>query len=536
MEYAYRQMEKIIDDVLLSIDFLDVLCFGFAMKMDQWLFTTIIAGKIKKIDPTIPIVIGGISSKDNAIAYLENFSHFDYATWSEGEIPLLELVRYLERTIDVSALNDVSNLAYRNDSEIRVSNKRNSRYLDLTNLILFPDYSEFFSLKVKLNINREAYISIEASRGCHWSRCHFCYLNTDYQYRLKAIDKIVMEIRHMINTYKVFKFQFLDNDLVGKDIEHFNVLLDSFIEIRKEYPNFLIILAEIITKDLDYATIKKMFDAGIGYAQIGYESPSSALLRKIDKKNTFSSNLLYIKFANFYKIKLGGVNVITSLPEETTEDIIEASSNLRFLRFFLDPNTFYHTLVPLSVNSSSRYYRGVKKDDSAWVLHKLVHIVLGDTFDKECQWKLLEFVRPIHDIQWKCFNMIEKYYLINKHTYRIERNENKILYNEYINNKNTKSLVWDADSLEVEVLCRTNNKPRSFKELHSELVVLAVERKRSIPDEVTLSSSLKFLYDEGLVYYDRNSNDGEDGNNFENIVSVIAICSETIMRDEDSGY
>jgi radical SAM superfamily enzyme YgiQ (UPF0313 family) len=532
MEHAYWQMEKIIDDVLLSIDFLDVLCFGFSMKMDQWLFATIIAEKIKNVYPAIPIIIGGINSKDNAIAYLENFSHFDYATWGEGETPLLELVGYIERTNDAATLNDVSNVVYRNDSEIRVSDKRNSRYLNLSDLILFPDYLDFFSLKVKLNIVRETYIPIEASRGCHWNRCHFCYLNTDYRYRLKAIDKIALEIRHMINTYKVFKFQFLDNDLVGKDIGHFNLLLDSFIEIRKEYPNFLITLAEIITKDLDYATIAKMFNAGIEYAQIGYESPSSALLKKIDKKNTFSSNLMYIKFANFHKIILGGVNVLTSLPEETTEDIIEASSNLRFLRFFLNSNMFYHTLVPLSVTSSSMYYKKVKDNDSAWCLHKLAHIILGETFDKECQWKLLEFVRPVQDIQWKCFSMIEKYYLNNKHTYRIERSENKISYYEYINKKNIKHLDWSADSLEVAILFITNEKPHSFKEVHSELLALAVDRKRSIPDENTLRKSLELLFDEGLVYYDKNS---DDGDKFDNILSVIIVNSETITRDENSG-
>ncbi len=48
MESAYKQMEKTIDDLLSSIDFSEVLCWGFAMKMDQWLFASIIAEKIKK--------------------------------------------------------------------------------------------------------------------------------------------------------------------------------------------------------------------------------------------------------------------------------------------------------------------------------------------------------------------------------------------------------------------------------------------------------------------------------------------------------
>lgn len=528
MESAYRQMERIIDDLLSSIDFSEVLCWGFAMKMDQWLFASIIAEKIKKIDPTIPIIVGGINTKDNAIAYLDNFSQFDYATWGEGEAPLLEFIHYLEQTNGVAALQKVSNIAYKSSNEILVSSKRNSQYLDMTDLVLFPDYSDFFETRKKLNVDSKVHITIEGSRGCHWNRCHFCYLNTDYRYRLKAINKITLEIKHMIDIYGIFEFQFLDNDLIGKDIGRFHLLLDSFIEIKKEFPRFQIVLVEVITKDLDYATIIKMFNAGIIYAQIGYESASSTLLRKIDKKNTFSSNLLYVKFANFHKIVLGGVNVLTGLPEETTEDIIESSSNLRFLRFFLDYKMFRHVTIPLTVNSSSMYYKDVNKDDSVWCLYKLSHIILRNTFDRKDQWKIFEFVRAIDNIQWNSFHKIEKYYLTNKHTYRLERDQNRILYKEYINNKNIKSLVFETNSLEVEILYRTNNKPRSFKELYSELVALATDRRRSIPDESSLRRSLEFLYDEGLVYYDKSFDDCDRDYNFENIVSVIVIfCSET---------
>ena len=117
----------------------------------------------------------------------------------------------------------------------------------------------------------------------------------------------------------------------------------------------------------------------------------------------------------------------------------------------------------------------------------------------------------------------EKYYLTNKHTYRIERDQNKISYKEYINNKNIKSLSWSTDSLEVEILYRTNDKPRSFKKLHSELVASAINRNKSIPDEISLKKSLEFLYNEGLVYYDKSFDASNGENYFENIVSVIVI-------------
>ncbi len=137
--------------------------------------------------------------------------------------------------------------------------------------------------------------------------------------------------------------------------------------------------------------------------------------------------------------------------------------------------------------------------------------------------KYFEFVRLINNIQWNSFHQIEKYYLTNKHTYRIERDQNKISYKEYINNKNIKSLSWSTDSLEVEILYRTNDKPRSFKKLHSKLVASAINRNKSIPDEISLKKSLEFLYNEGLVYYDKSFDASNGENYFENIVSVIVI-------------
>lgn len=516
-------MKEIIDNLLLSIDFSEVICFGFSMKMDQWIFASIIAERIKEIDSSIPIVIGGINTKDSALTYLEKFHQFDYAIWGEGETPLLELMHFLERTQPTTTLQEVSNIAYKSDNKVLFSPKRNNQYLDMTDLLLFPDFSDFFKTIKILNFDFNVNITIEGSRGCHWNKCHFCYLNTDYRYRLKAIDKIVLEIKYMINTYGVFDFEFLDNDLIGKDIDRFNLLLDNFIEIKKEFPRFNIVLAEVITKDLDYSTIKRMFDASILYAQIGYESASSCLLRKIDKKNTFSSNLLYVKFSNFHHISLGGVNVLTGLIEETTEDIIEACSNLRFLRFFLDYKTFRHISVPLTVNSSSMYYRKINKYDSVWCLYKLPHIILRNTFNQEDQWKLFEFVRSIDNIQWNNFHKIETYYLTNKHTYKIEHGLNKIIYREYINNKLIKTLIWDVDSIEVEILYRTNEKPCSFKDLYSELVTWAIDSSRSVTNIKSLCISLEMLYNEGLVYYDKDLNNNDGKEQFENIISVIVM-------------
>lgn len=522
---AYKQMDNIIDNMLSIIDQKDTLTWGFAMKMDQWLFASIIAKKIKKKHPTMPIIIGGINNKETALAYLDNFPQFDYAIWGEGESPLLELIHYLEDSKNVVLPENISNIAYRNADKVLASLKRNNQYLNMSDDLLFPDYSDFFKTRNQLHISSPINITIEGSRGCHWNRCHFCYLNTDYRYRMKSIDKIEQEIRYMISKYGVFDFQFLDNDLIGRNLSRFHKLLDAFIRVKRDYPKFQIVMAEIITKDLDYKIIRKLFLAGISFAQIGYESASSTLLKKIDKKNTFSSNLLYIKFACYHNIGVGGVNVLTGLIEESTEDIIEACSNLYFLRFFLNYKTFRHVLIPLTVNASSMYYKKINQEDSVWSLYKLLHIILRNEFSKDDQWKIFEFVRTIDNIQWDNFSKIEKFYLTNKHSYKITINNDRVFYKEFINNKNIKTLVWDTNSLEVRILYIANEKPKSFDELYSELLNCFVQEGEVLPTMDVVSDSLKRLKKEGLVYYDK-SVDGEGkevGGRFENIISVIVM-------------
>lgn len=80
--------------------------------------------------------------------------------------------------------------------------------------------------------------------------------------------------------------------------------MDCLIEVRTIEPKFKIASVEIITKGLDDQLIKKMAEAGILSAQIGWESASNELLRKIDKKNTLASNLFFIKYAVINNIRV----------------------------------------------------------------------------------------------------------------------------------------------------------------------------------------------------------------------------------------
>lgn len=428
MKLFYHKTEEAIMKVLSSIEIDEVLYFGFSLKMDQWIFTSILAKKIKEIDSSIPIIIGGIANDFIARSFLDNFKEFDYAIWGEGEMPLLELTNKIKEK-NTDDLHSVGNLAFRENSNIILSSKKNKSFIDLSNVELYPNYEDYFAQLEKYKYVHELVIPIEGSRGCHWNKCNFCYLNIGYNYRKKTVSKICYEINYMINKYGVFKFEFLDNDIVGKDIEMFNYILDEFIKIKNENADFQILIAEVITKGLNFDIIKKMSLAGFYFAQIGYESPSSHLLNKINKKNTFASNLLYIKSAVYNGIKINGVNVIVNLLEETEADIIEACDNLRFLRFFLNPSIFYHNLIPLSVNSSSMYYRKIISNKSTWELYNLNHLILKEYVRPDLHWDIMEYIKPNRHFLWDHFVEIERSYLNNRYSYKINKKNSILIYN-----------------------------------------------------------------------------------------------------------
>jgi radical SAM superfamily enzyme YgiQ (UPF0313 family) len=463
-KYA-EKMDEIIDFNISKVNINDTpFLWGFSMKMEGWIVSSIIAGKIKRIAPDIPILIGGINTKKTAKIFLENFPQFDLAIWGEGENPLVELVDIIKN--GNSEYAKVGNIAYRKRGNVLFSEKKKRNFINLSENNLYPDYGDYFYQIEGMNLKIENKIPIEGSRGCHWNKCKFCYLNTDYKYRTKTISKICEEIKYLMNKHKVYTFEFLDNDFIGLDIERANKLIEELITIKKETPKFKITTVEVVTKGLDREIIKKMYEAGITFVQIGYENPSSNLLKKINKKNTFASNLLYVKFATLYNTPLYSVTLITNMPEETVDDIIEATDNLKYLRFFLHPIKFKHALIPVQVSSSSKYYSHIKDEKKEWMLFTIAHDFLKEYIDKKYHWDIFSFVKQNKHYQWNTFKRIEKYYLDNKHTYSITKGDGKsIKYNEYVNGIKINEFDIEEDSIEYIILYAANDKVISLKEL-----------------------------------------------------------------------
>ena len=510
--YACK-LYNLISSELQKHNFDEILYYGMSVNLYQWICASIIASQIKTLYPEMPIVIGGIGTKNAAVAFLRNFSCFDYALWGEGEYNLYALSSYISENAVLSKINQVPNVAYRYNDDIIVGNLSTTQFVDLNSDVAIPDFDDYFNQLSSLKANNlEVSLSIEGSRSCHWKRCHFCYLNNGYKHRMKSVSVVDKQLRNMISKYQCYNYIFLDNDIIGNDRERFSNLLDNLIKIKEDFTNFQIVLAEVITKGIDAELIRKMALAGFVSVQIGYESASDNLLRKIDKKNTFASNLLFIKYATKYDIQINGANVIMGLLEESYEDILESIENLRFQRFFLSVGKFSHSMGSLGIMHSSRYFKLLNGHTEQYRPVELIEN-LPSKYIKEQDFQdctIVEKIAVMEKNTWRSFSTVERHYLQSNYSYKLYESSNRLFYIEYMNLSVINKLEIAKDSIDYVVLSAANKAVIGIRELMS---LIEKEIKENMTD-CELINTIQSLRDEGLVY---------SNSDFSEIVSVIDI-------------
>lgn len=515
-EYFHSFNKKLncwFENEISQIKFDDYLFVGFSAQFYQWLVANLFIDKIKAAYPNTRILVGGFGTKEEAVTFLKNFPHVDYTSWGEGEYSIQQLALYLDG--EKVALSSIPNTVYRIGDEIKVNLLRNV-YVDLNNSKM--DFSDYFKFIQNFSLDQELSLPIEGGRGCSWKQCKFCFLNTGYKYRTKTNDQIIKEIKEQVEQYEVNRVLFLDNDIIGADMDNFIELLDMLIEYRKENNDFSILLAEIVTKGVPFNVIKKMALAGFESVQIGYESPSNNLLEKIHKKNTFASNLFFIKWANELGIRINGANVLRNLLEETTDDIKESIDNLYFLRFYFQKKLVCHSYSFLSVAKSSPYYRTLLKTNrlTEWGQSHLAQFTPESYMSLEDKFILFfDFIKPEYNHLWDTFQQIEQHYINNIYDYQLIIENNSVFYREFYNNTLIKEIEFETDDIYWEVLqlCDANV-------LSMEQITKKLGNKKSKEGE-TLSEVILNLEKEGVLYCNDNQTE---------IVTILDIHKTISLR------
>lgn len=504
-----NEIVKLIETNLKKLDLNQVILFGFSSKFYQWVTAVIFAEKFKELFPNIKIVIGGFGDKAAACEALNTNKFVDFSIWGEGEYPLLELSDLLaEGNSDFSS---IPGLVYRNKNNIRYGEKH-SKLLDVQNYI-YPDFDDFIQLIKKGEVDKDMVsLTIESERGCHWNRCKFCSGNIGYKYRKRSPESIAGEIDMLVTNYGITRFRFVGNDLVGRDIQQFETLLDRIITLSNRHEEKFDIFAEIIHSDFNSKIIKKMSIAGLNNVQIGYEAISDELLKKMDKKTDFADHILFLKFASKYGITIGGPNIIRGIIGETEDDVIESINNLIFLRFFINknPKKFSHNISRLKIESGSKFSNMLKKDErKKWNINLFKYLLPVPFIEEDRRFALFDFTSQLENhVVWEWFDNFNKFYEETFFDYTIMDNDSIYYYIEFMDGKQTENIAFDEPEY-IEILKIADEQVVSFniilKKIRDKFPNMNRERL------IDIISDLKSSY---LLYSNKD---------FSRIISIINI-------------
>jgi len=268
------------------------------------------AQEIKRLKPDVTTIVGGPHVTGNPRAAL--FDGISYGIFGEGEEALLELLNSLEQDRDPSG---VKNLIYRGDGQVKVNPVR--PFIKNLDELPFPAW-DLMNLNEYLDpIYFEGpHLGFLTGRGCPYD-CSFCasYITWKGKLRLRSIENVMAEIRHIVNVLGVGNIIFFDDSFAISRKRTLSIC-SRLIEEELNLKYVAQIRADSVTEELADA----LRDSGCIYAAVGVESGNEDILREIGKKETKSQirNAVTI-------MKDAGLPIIASyvigLPGDTHETI-----------------------------------------------------------------------------------------------------------------------------------------------------------------------------------------------------------------------
>ena len=190
-------------------------------------FSLLLAKKIKEIDKTRIIILGGPECfKQRAGHALISKKYVDAVVYGEGETTFLELAQQVRKN---SILSGCKGALVKEKGKITDLGERT--LIKNISQLPFPDY-EGTDMK---NYSLKDSYSIMGCRGCT-GNCIYCYeKNIWKEFRGRKAENIFKEIKYAVKKYSKRKFEFTDSMINGnlKEMEKLCALLiDNQMKIR----------------------------------------------------------------------------------------------------------------------------------------------------------------------------------------------------------------------------------------------------------------------------------------------------------------
>ena len=253
------------------------LLVGFTCMMGPQIRSLIkLSRLVKRLDPTLPIVYGGVHASFFPALCLKE-PYVDYVVMGEGEETLAELIETIRGQ---RSPKTVKGLAYKQNGEIHVNQPRD--YIDLDKS---PRGAWHLVEKYMFSYLRGG-LRINTARGCP-RRCRFCY-NTVFnrKYREKSATKVIDEIEFLANNYGVRALRFMDDNWLANP-RRAREMAQGFLSKKLGVTFHADLRIDAMTEEW-LATLAK---AGLTSVFTGVEAGTDELLSRINKEVTVAEVL-----------------------------------------------------------------------------------------------------------------------------------------------------------------------------------------------------------------------------------------------------
>ncbi|MBU4260024.1 MAG: RiPP maturation radical SAM C-methyltransferase [Proteobacteria bacterium] len=325
------KVRKVTDAFIESINWNKFCLAGFSVSQCQLTSSLYIIKRLKTKYPDLKIVLGGSTFAGASKDLFKLIPEIDFVVKGEGELPLSQLVHHLNISIKTDEIPPIKGVISRESIE----NDNSDMFYQMETLdsLPMPDFDDYFDLLQTFGSKKTFFPTIlcEISRGCWWRHlqrsknikgCAFCNLNLQWDdYRSKSPSKVVSEVDKLTSKYKTLSVAFTDNALPVKESKE---VFTQLKEIKKDFRFFSEIRATTTQENL-----KIMHEAGMSEVQIGIESLSTRLLKKLNKGTTAIQNLEIMKNCEHLGI-VNNSNLILQFPGSDMDDVEETLRNLEF--------------------------------------------------------------------------------------------------------------------------------------------------------------------------------------------------------------
>lgn len=277
---------------------------------------------IKKINPSIPVVWGGIHSTLLPEQTLAN-NDVDFIVWGEGEYTCLALADSLKNG---HPLDQIEGLGLKRDNKFVVNKRKNFKNPDTLpflryelldmNKYLYRDAGSLTGVTAKAKI-----FVLNSGLGCPY-KCTFC-INThpSQKFRPKSLERLMAEVERIVERFDPDIIHIQD-DLFFVDKRRAFGFLDYYENRNYHFKWFTLTRANYFCDDYISDEFIKRIKGSCLWLGMGIESGSDAVRKRLRKEVSEEQISRAVETLSKNKIPTGYAFMV-GMPHETREEMAE---------------------------------------------------------------------------------------------------------------------------------------------------------------------------------------------------------------------